>query len=218
MHTGINPITERVHGKNLSLAQTGHCALVVRNKYWTSSSKFGCLDVPERPWGVTILGTLSAVNGAFQFSCFFAFSSGAWCAVPLLLSVLSFVLAFGLLLGEDWAWKLTLVVDIIYIALTIGLFALHNAMSHLGVVFIVAYMYPAYLWLLSIVAITPLYFKPTATNIGIIVSLFTFILPDIIFILYLMLPHVKAFFLGTESSIEKIERQNACTEQGIYHK
>jgi hypothetical protein len=159
----------------------------------------------ERPWGVTILGTLFGVNGAFQFFVFFmSFSDWAWRAVPLLLSVSSFVVAFGLLLGEDWAWKLTLVVNIIYIALTIGLFALHNAINHLGVVFLIAYLYPAYLLLLSIVVyITPLYFKPTATNIGSIVSLFTFILPDIIVILYLMLPHVKAFFLGTESSIQK---------------
>jgi hypothetical protein len=157
--------------------------------------------VSERPWGVTILGTLFAVNGAFQFFCFFAFSSGAWRTFPLLLSVLSFVVAFGLLLGEDWAWKSTLVVNILYTAVTIGLFALDNAISHLGVVFLVAYMYPAYLLLLSIVPIAPLYFKPTPTNIGIIVSLFTFILPDIMIILYLMLPHVKAFFLGTESSI-----------------
>jgi hypothetical protein len=94
-------------------------------------------------------------------------------------------------------------VDIIYIAVTIGLFALDNAVNRWGVFFLVVYLYPAYLWFLSIVPITPLYFKPTPTNIGIIVSVFTFIIPDIIIILYLMLPHVKAFFLGTESSISK---------------
>ena len=119
-----------------------------------------------------------------------------------MLSVSSFVVTFGLLLGEDWAWKLTLVVNIIYIALTIGLFALDNAINHWGAASVVARMHPAYLLLLLIVVyITPLYFKPTPTNIGIIVSLFTFILPDIMIILYLMLPHVKAFFLGAESSI-----------------
>jgi hypothetical protein len=156
--------------------------------------------VPERPWGVTILGALFGVNGAFQFLCFFAFSSGAWRVVPLLLSILSFVVAFGLFLGEDWAWKLTLFVDIIYMAVTIGLLVLDNAVNHWGVFFLVVYLYPAYLWFLSKVPVTPLYFA-IPTSIGIIVSVFIFILPDIIIILYLMLPDVKAFFLGTESPI-----------------
>ena len=145
---------------------------------------------------MTILGTLFGVNGAFKFLCFFAFSSGAWRAVPLLLSVLSFVVAFGLFVGEDWAWKLTLLVDTIYIALTIGLLALDNAVNHWGVFFLVLYLYPVCLWLLSIVPITRLYFQPNPTNIVIIVSVFTLILPDIIVILYLMSSNLKAFFLG----------------------
>jgi len=177
-------------------AQAGYCALVVRNEYWMDSRKFGCFGVPERPWGVTILGTLFALNGAFQFFCFLAFSSGAWRAIPLLLSVLTFLVAFWLFLGEDWAWKLTLLVDIIYMAVTIGLFALDNAVNQWGVFFLVLYLYPVCLWLLSIVPITPLYFQPNPTNIVIIVSVFTLILPDIIVILYLMLSHLKAFFLG----------------------
>lgn len=177
--------------------------------------------MPERPWGVTILGTLFAVNWAPQFLFFFllfsgslaralfAFSAWAWCAVFLLLSVSSFFVAFGLLLGEDWAWKLTLVVNIIYIPVTIGLFAIDNTVNHWGAAFLIACMHPAYLLLLSIVVyITPLDLI-IPTNIDNIVSLFTFILPDIIVILYLMLPHVKAFFLGTESSIQKYETQNA---------
>jgi hypothetical protein len=172
------------------------------NKYWTDSSRFGCLGAPERPWGVTILGTLFGVNGAFQSIFFFMTTSSGWagCIVFLLLSVSSVVVAFGLV-GEDWAWKLTLVLQIIYIAVTIGLFALDNAMNHFNVAFLVAWMRPAYPLLLFIVGsfFTPLYFQPTPTNIGISVLLFTFILPDIVIIIYLMLPHVKAFFLGTES-------------------
>jgi hypothetical protein len=136
----------------------------------------------------------------------------AGCTVLLLLSVSSVLVAFGLLVGEYWAWKLTLVLQIIYIAVTIGLFALDNAMSHLDAAFLVAWMRPAYPLLLFIVGsfFTPLYFT-IPTNIGISVSVLTFILPDIIIILYLMLPPVKAFFLGTELSIQKsraLQQQN----------
>jgi hypothetical protein len=178
------------------------------NKYWADSSRFGCLGVPERPWGVTILGTLFGVNGAFQSMFFFNAISPfcwAWCAIFLLLSVSSVLAAFGLLVGEDWAWKLTLVLQIIYIAVTIGLFALDNSMSQLDAAFLVAWMRPAYPLLLFIVGsfFTPRYFNVTPTYIGISVSVLTFILPDIIIIIYLMLPHVKAFFLGTQSSIQK---------------
>jgi hypothetical protein len=182
------------------------------NKYWTDSSRFGCLGVPERPWGVTILGTLFGVNGAFQSLFFFMAISPfcwAWCTVFLLLSASSVLVAFGLLVGEDWAWKLTLVLQIIYIAVTIGLFALDNAMAHLDAAFLVALMRPAYPLLLFIVGsfFTPLY-STIPTNIGISVSVLTFVLPDIIIILYLMLPHVKAFFSGTESSIQKSRALN----------
>ncbi len=138
---------------------------------------------------------------------FFAFSSGLWRAIPLLLSILSFFVAFGLLVGAEWGWKLTLVVDIIYVALTIGLFALHDTINHFTSFFLVAYMYPAYLWLLSWgSSITHQAPPPTPTNTHIFVSLFTFILPCIIIILYLMLPTIKAFFLRAESPVHRAER------------
>ncbi|NIO38631.1 hypothetical protein GTO27_13185 [Candidatus Bathyarchaeota archaeon] len=125
----------------------------------------------------------------------------------MLLSNLSFFVAYGLLLGEKWAWKLTLIVDVIYIALTTGLFALHDTLNHFTLFYLFLYMHPAPLWLLSWgSSITRRVPQPTPTNIDILVSLFTFILPHIIIILYLMLPHVKAFFLRAESPIHKPER------------
>lgn len=136
----------------------------------------------------------------------FVFSSGFWPAILLVNSILSFVVAFGLLLGERWAWKLTIVVDIFYIALAIGLFALHNVINHFGFVFVFVFLGPVYYWLLGWWFSIIHQFTPLTPIIMGSLSLFTVILRHTLVILYLMLPHVKAFFLGTGSPIHEPER------------
>ncbi len=146
---------------------------------------------------MTILGILFAVNGAFQFSMFFAFSSGFWRAVPLLLSILSFVVAFGLLLGERWAWILTLLLDIAFALGSIMVLALVDVVGGIGFFVFFMYVYPAYTWLISMlsgVGITQ--FDPKYIGIlpGILGFIVPFVILPLIMIIYLMLPHVKEFF------------------------
>jgi hypothetical protein len=158
---------------------------------------FGCSGVLERPWGVTLLGAWFAVNGVFQFMMFVLLPSGAWGPIPLLLSVVSFVEAFGLLLGEGWVWRLTFAVEIAYLALGMLILVFLRSVNGLGLLFLFIYVLPAYPWLLSVlqgIGVTPFHPRPVYYDmLGILVP---FVLLPMITIIYLMLPHVKKHFLG----------------------
>jgi len=151
--------------------------------------------VPDRPWGVTLLGAWFAVNGVFQFMMFVLLPSGAWGLIPLLLSALSFVEAFGLLLGEGWVWRLTLAVEIAYLALGMLALIFLRSANGLGLLFLFIYVLPAYPWLLSVpqgIGVIP--FHPRAVYYGMLGILVPFVILPLITIVYLMLPHVKEHF------------------------
>ncbi len=151
----------------------------------------------ERPWGVTLLGAWFAVNGVFQFMMFVLFPAGAWSLIPLLLSVLSFAEAFGLLLGEGWVWRLTLVVEIAYLALGILVLVFLRSVNGLGLFFLFIYVLPAYALLLSVLqGIGVTQFLPRSAPFGILGFIVPFVILPLITIIYLMLPHVKKHLLG----------------------
>jgi hypothetical protein len=117
------------------------------------------ISTSSRPMGVTILAVLNIISGIIMLLIglgvaalgvvlvFFAPIGIFFGGIFVILGIVSFIVAGGLLQGRGWAWTATLVLSIISIVIGIASLAAGNAGSIISVIIsgvIIYYLYRPY--------------------------------------------------------------------------
>ena len=142
----------------------------------------------ERPFGLIVLVLLVCANGSLQLWL------GIFMPNPFLiiLSIPSFIVCYGLFLGDRWSWISALALDIFYlgVSLLVLVFIIMNQQD-LFIFAVLAHLYPV---LLMLIPVAPVFSNMQVVLTHMIPTLFCFI--PIVIVWYLMKSHIKEFFLA----------------------
>jgi hypothetical protein len=94
------------------------------------------------PDGVTVIGILSILAGIGTF--ILAAIAGAIGVILIPISIVHFVVAYGLLKGRPWAWTLTVIISIIAIVLNVLTIAILSILSIISIIFEAIILYYLY--------------------------------------------------------------------------
>ncbi len=142
----------------------------------------------ERPFGLIVLVLLVCANGSLQLWL------GIFMPNPFLiiLSIPSFIVCYGLFLGDTWSWISALALDIFYLAISLLVLAFIIMNKYdLFIWGILAHLYPV---LVFLIPVAPTFNNLLVVLMRIIPTLFCFI--PIVIIWYLMKSHIKELFLS----------------------